>query len=313
MAGGSGAAGSGAGAPGALAVLVVDDEAPARDELAWLLDADPRIGLVRAVDGGAEALRALDAQAFDAVFCDVRMPGLDGLDLARVLGRFAAPPQVVFVTAHEGHAVDAFDLRATDYLLKPVRPDRLAEAVRRVVETIRAARQAPGAAATAPARPGPAGTAALTGAASLAGLTGPVDGPALVGVAGGRSDDGMTTAEDETFPVELGGVTRFVHRSEVRYAVAQGDYVRLHTAGGGHLVRVSLSTLEERWAAAGFVRIHRSTLVATAYVDELRMDDGHCTVRLGDRVLPVSRRHTRALRDRLIRAASLTRAPGRSG
>src|SRR5262245_10486526 len=100
--------------PGALAVLVVDDEAPARGELAWLLDADPRVRLVRAVDDGAEALRALDSEPFDAVFCDIRMPGLDGLDLARVLGRFAEPPQVVFVTAHEGHAVDAFDLRATD-------------------------------------------------------------------------------------------------------------------------------------------------------------------------------------------------------
>ncbi|WP_241842444.1 LytTR family DNA-binding domain-containing protein [Pseudofrankia sp. BMG5.36] len=291
--------------PGALAVLVVDDEAPARDELDWLLTADPRVRLVRTVDDGAEALRALDAEAFDAVFCDVRMPGLDGLDLARVLGRFAAPPQVVFVTAHEGHAVDAFDLRATDYLLKPVRPDRLAEAVRRVVETIRAARQTPGTlAAMTPARPGIARAAASVGPS--------IEAPAVAaGPAGGRADGGTTAAEDETFPVELGGVTRFVHRSEVRYAVAQGDYVRLHTATGGHLVRVSLSTLEERWAAAGFVRIHRSTLVALAHVDELRMDDGHCTVRLGDRVLPVSRRHTRALRDRLVRAASLTRAPGR--
>jgi len=274
--------------PGTLAVLVVDDEAPARDELAWLLGADPRIRLVRAVGDGAEALRALDTEAFDAVFCDVRMPGLDGLDLARVLGRFAAPPQVVFVTAHEGHAVDAFDLRATDYLLKPVRPDRLAEAVRRVAETLRAARR-------------PAGPHARTPSVRSA------------GTAGGRADDGAAIADDETFPVELGGVTRFVHRSEVRYAVAQGDYVRLHTAAGGHLVRVSLSTLEERWAAAGFVRIHRSTLVALAHVDELRMDDGRCAVRLGDRLLPVSRRHTRALRDRLIRAASLTRAPGRPG
>ncbi|MBL7522893.1 response regulator transcription factor [Frankia sp. CNm7] len=282
--------------PGALAVLVVDDEAPARGELAWLLDADPRIRLVRAVDDGAEALRALDAEPFDAVFCDIRMPGLDGLDLARVLGRFAEPPQVVFVTAHEGHAVDAFDLRATDYLLKPVRPDRLAEAVRRVDAAIRSAHRAP---------VGPSSRGAGAG-----------DGPgaAVVGRATEAEAETETAAvADETFPVELGGVTRFVHRSQVRYAVAQGDYVRLHTATGGHLVRVSLSTLEERWAAAGFVRIHRSTLVALACVDELRMEDGRCAVRLGDRVLPVSRRHTRALRDRLIRAASLTRGPGRDG
>lgn len=283
----------------ALTALVVDDEAPARGELAWLLDADPRIGRVRAVDGGAEALRALDAEPFDVIFCDIRMPGLDGLDLARVLSRFAEPPQVVFVTAHEGHAVDAFDLRATDYLLKPVRPDRLAEAVRRVSEVLWAS-QAQGGTATATLAPG------LPGGPAPAAITPLAAGP-------GRVDESPPVPEDETFPVELGGVTRFIHRSQVRYAVAQGDYVRLHTATGGHLVRVSLTTLEERWAAAGFVRIHRSTLVALAYVDELRMDNGRCFVRLGDRVLPVSRRHTRALRDRLIRAASLTRAPGRSG
>jgi DNA-binding LytR/AlgR family response regulator len=72
-------------------------------------------------------------------------------------------------------------------------------------------------------------------------------------------------------------------------------------------VRIPLTTLEERWADAGFVRIHRSTLVALPHVDEIRVDGGRCAVRLGDRVLQVSRRHTKELRDRLVRAASLTR------
>ena len=70
----------------------------------------------------------------DALFLDIRMPGLTGLDLARVLARFRQPPPVVFVTAYDDHAVDAFDLHAVDYVMKPVRPERLAEAVRRVVE-----------------------------------------------------------------------------------------------------------------------------------------------------------------------------------
>jgi DNA-binding LytR/AlgR family response regulator len=104
---------------------------------------------------------------------------------------------------------------------------------------------------------------------------------------------------DELISVELAGVTRFVRRSHVRYVEAQGDYARLHTAAGSHLLRVPLSALEERWAEAGFVRIHRSTLVALAHVDEVRLSDGRCSVRLGDDVLPVSRRHTRELRDRL--------------
>jgi len=72
-------------------------------------------------------------------------------------------------------------------------------------------------------------------------------------------------------------------------------------------VRIPLSVLEERWAAAGFVRIHRSTLVSITHVDEIRIESGRCAVRLGDHVLQVSRRHTKDLRDRLVRAASLTR------
>jgi DNA-binding LytR/AlgR family response regulator len=300
----------GAGLPAAaapLTALVVDDEAPARGELAWLLDADPRVGCVRAVDGGAEALRALETRRFDVVFCDILMPDLDGLDLARVLARFAEPPQVVFVTAHESHAVEAFELRATDYLLKPVRPERLAEAVRRVAAATRP-----------PGRPRDRGAGWESRPAQQPGAPGGPGAPGALADSGSPGAGGPWAGEaeppaDETFPVELGGVTRFVHRSEVRFVVAQGDYVRLYTATGAHLVRTSLTTLEERWGGAGFVRIHRSTLVALAFVDELRMDDGRCMVRLGDRMLPVSRRHTRALRDRLVRAASLTRGAGRLG
>jgi DNA-binding LytR/AlgR family response regulator len=244
-----------------LRALVVDDELPALEELAYLLRRDPRIGSLRTASSGAEALRALEAEAVDVVFCDVRMPGLDGLDLARVLARFSQRPQVVFVTAYDRHAIDAFDLRATDYVMKPVRPERLAEAVRRVVESA------------------------------------------------GPSGDGTNRVEDETIAVELGGVTRFVQRSQVRFVEAHGDYARLHTTTSSHLVRIPLTTLEERWAEAGFVRIHRSTLVALPHVDEIRVDGGRCAVRLGDRVLQVSRRHTKELRDRLVRATSLSRDP----
>ncbi len=245
---------------GGLRALVVDDELPALEELAWLLRQDDRIGSIRMASSGADALRALEGEAVDVVFCDINMPGLDGMDLARVIARFARRPQVVFVTAHDEHAVDAFSLDATDYVMKPVRPDRLAEAVRRVV----------------------------------AGASGDSDGP------------NAAEPEDETIPVELGGVTRFVSRSQIRYAQAQGDYARLHTETGSHLVRIPLSTLEERWGPAGFVRIHRSTLVSMAHVKEVRMDRGRCTVVLGDTELQVSRRHTRQLRDRLLRSPRTT-------
>ena len=93
----------------------------------------------------------------------------------------------------------------------------------------------------------------------------------------------------------------------LRYAEAQGDYARLHTPTESHLVRIPLTTLEERWRDAGFVRIHRSLLVALAHVDEVRLGGGRCTVVVGGDELPVSRRHTRELRDLL----PATRGPGR--
>jgi DNA-binding LytR/AlgR family response regulator len=242
-------------APAGLRVLVADDEAPAREELAWLLGHHPAVSTVHTASSGAEVLKALEDLDVDALFLDIRMPGLDGLDVARVLARFKAPPKVVFVTAYDEHAVEAFDLRAVDYLLKPVRAERLAEAVRRV-------------------------------------------GDAL-----GAGTDPVTTDDDETIAVELGGVTRFVQRSDVRFVEAQGDYARLHTAGESHLVRVPLTTLEQQWAAAGFVRIHRSHLVSLRHIDEMRVDSGHWTVRVGDDILQVSRRHSRELRDMLVRHA----------
>jgi DNA-binding LytR/AlgR family response regulator len=240
--------------PGGLRALVVDDEAPALSELTYLLRQDQRIGDIRTASNGADALRALDSTPVDVVFCDIKMPGLDGMALARVLARFAERPQVVFVTAYDEHAVDAFEVRATDYVMKPVRAARLSEAVRRVVTAL----------------------AAATGAGQ--------SGPAV---------------PDETIPVGLGGVTTFIKRSQVRYAQAHGDYARLHTATSSHLVRTSLTTLEERWAEAGFVRIHRSTLVSLPQVDAVITGRGGCKVRLGDVELQVSRRHLRDLRDRL--------------
>jgi len=237
-----------------LRALVVDDEAPALSELTYLLRQDDRIGDIRTASNGADALRVLESAPVDVVFCDIKMPGLDGMALARVLARFADRPQVVFVTAYDEHAVDAFEVRATDYVMKPVRAARLSEAVRRVVTAL----------------------AAATGTDS----SGPV-------------------VADETIPVGLGGVTTFIKRSQVRYAQAQGDYARLHTATGSHLVRTSLTTLEERWAEAGFVRIHRSTLVSLPQVDAVIAGHGGCKIRLGDVELQVSRRHLRDLRDRL--------------
>jgi two-component system, LytTR family, response regulator len=117
---------------GALDVLVVDDEAPALGDLSRLLRSVPGIGEVSTAASAQDALRALAERPVDAVFLDVRMPGIDGLELARVLRRFETPPSVVFVSAYETGAVGAFELKALDYLMKPVSSRRLAEAVDRV-------------------------------------------------------------------------------------------------------------------------------------------------------------------------------------
>ncbi len=242
--------------PSGLRVLVVDDEQPVCDELAFLLARDPRVSRVDTASSGAAALRLLEGGHIDALFLDIAMPDLTGLDVARVLARFRAPPAVVFVTAHEDFAVEAFELDAVDYVLKPVAGGRLAEAVRRV-----AAQHEAGAAGEA--------------------------------------------HTDDVLPVERGGVTRFVARSEVVWVEANGDYARLHTASDSHLVRVPLSALERRWAGSGFVRIHRSLLVDTNRVLEVRTDSGRTVVLLpgpgGPVSLQVARRHARELRDLLVR------------
>ena len=257
-----------------LRVLVVDDEAPARDELGFLLEREPGVaGVVKAGDA-TEALRELHHGDVQAVFLDISMPGLDGLELARILGRFASPPPVVFVTAHEQHAVEAFELHAVDYLLKPVRAERLSDALQRV-------RAAVGAAAAPVAAPVAVTASAAADAAA--------DAAAL---------DDLSVVE-----CDIAGRTRFVRREDVRYVEAAGDYARLHTATDSYLVRLSLATIESRWTAAGFCRVHRRYLVNVASVVELRSDHAGTEVLVGDRLLPVSRRLVRDVRDRLRRAA----------
>src|SRR5688500_8391655 len=114
-------------------VLAVDDELPALADLVRMLEASPAVEHVESAASAAEALVALgDGETIDAVFLDVRMPGLDGLELARVLRRFERPPAVVFVSAFDDAAVDAFELDALDYLVKPVSRRRLDEAIERV-------------------------------------------------------------------------------------------------------------------------------------------------------------------------------------
>ncbi|MDF2561410.1 MAG: DNA-binding response regulator [Microbacterium sp.] len=231
-------------------VLVADDETPALDELVHLLRTDPRIGEILTASSGAEALRLMSERAVRIAFLDIHMPGLSGTDLARALHGLASPPAVVFVTADDAKAVEAFELRAADYLLKPVRAARLRQAVDRVVEL---------------------GDAAASG-------------------------------DDEVLPVTVGSTVRFVRRSDVTWVQAQGDYSRLHTGDdAGHLVRIPISELETRWADAGFLRIHRSSLVRVSAVTEARLSGAEAAVSIGALSLQVSRRMVPTVREALLR------------
>lgn len=265
-------------------VLCVDDEQPAVDELAYLLGRDERVGEVLTCTSATEALQRLQETLVDAVFLDIQMPALTGLELAGVLSRFRTPPALVFVTAHEEHAVAAFGLRAVDYVLKPVRPERLAETLDRL-----------------------AGDGAGRGAGAAGGAHGAGGpDPAATSAAGTGAED------DHQIAVELGGVTRFVRRRDITHVEAQGDYARLHTPGASHLVRIPLTQLEQEWGPAGFLRIHRSLLVNLARIREVRVEVGRWSVVVGGGEGPgagegvelgVSRRHTRQLKDRLTRSA----------
>jgi two-component system response regulator LytT len=138
--------------PSLLRALVVDDEAPARSELRYLLDEAGGVEVVGEAASAAEALQLIGALHYDVVFLDIEMPGMSGVQLAEALASRKRPPAVIFVTAYSTHAVKAFEVAATDYLVKPVQVKRLRQALERL-QAAPAERPAPTRAPQAPARP----------------------------------------------------------------------------------------------------------------------------------------------------------------
>lgn len=248
-----------------LRVLAVDDEQSQLHDLARLLSQSPSVGAVECAADGIDALAKLSSQAFDAIFLDVRMPDLDGLELARVLRRFATPPQLVFVSAYDSAAVDAFELRALDYLLKPVGRRRLEEALERVVSAI---------------------------GHTAAGAEVKVD----PGAANGRDGEIVAVAS-----VRAPGSTRLIARSSILYAQSHGDFVRIVTEDGRYLLRNTMADLEKRWESFGFVRVHRQYLANLNKAVELQPQlGGTAALHFGTtHSVPVARRHVADLTKRL--------------
>ncbi len=212
--------------------IIVDDEPLAREGLRGMLESVEGVELVGEFGSAAEARPALASLFPDLLLLDVQMPRMTGLRFAEVLGSDPLP-LVVFVTAHDSFAVEAFDTRAVDYLLKPVNPVRLARALDRVRDQLAVIRE--------PVAPAGAGTDGSGGAKSISRLM-------------CRSGDRVV----------------FVRVEEIQWVESAGNYVVVHTASDRHIVRETMTTLEQGLSARGFIRLNRSLIVNVEAVVELR-------------------------------------------
>ncbi len=249
---------------GGLAILAVDDEPRALAEVKRLLETSASVDRVATATSAKEALVFLSGGRYDALFLDVAMPEIEGMALARLLRRFADPPAVIFLTGHPDAAVEAFEVQALDFLLKPVTRERLESALTRVEQHARGGGTRPPAPAAEP-------RAAAAGPDVVA-----VDNP-------------------------KGAGKRLVRLETISFAQANGDYARIVCDEGRYLLRAPLSQLERDWAGSGYVRVHRAYLVNLKHAVELRaqLNSTAVLVMRNGTEIPVARRHVAALRRRL--------------
>ena len=216
-----------------LRVLIVDDERPARDLIATLLRSEPGVEIVGQSPNGRAAVEDIGRLAPDLIFLDVQMPGLDGFEVLARLPEHGRP-LVVFVTAHDQHAVRAFEVHALDYLLKPFEYDRLRQAVRRAREQLTAG--------------------------ELAAQQGRIS--ALLAEVQKRAGswDRIALRDNER--------TLFVRPGEIDWIEAEGNYLRVHLGARSFLLRETMHRAEARLAGKRFVRINRSTLLNLERIKE---------------------------------------------
>jgi two-component system, LytTR family, response regulator len=225
--------------PERIRAIIVDDESLARDGIRIRLEREPDVEVVGEFGQVRPALELLRAQPVDLVFLDVQMPGASGFELVECLGGEAAPA-VVFVTAYADYAVEAFRVRALDYLLKPVDDERFRRALDTVREHLRLRLE------------GELGRRVRSAIESA-----------------GQPPVGARRTVDR-IAVKANGTIRFVETGEIDWLEADGDYVRLHAGRESHLVRSTLSELQAQLDPSLFARIHRSTVVRLDRIREMQ-------------------------------------------
>lgn len=255
-----------------LRVLIVDDEPLARQRIADLLAREPNVEVVGEATNGEGAIDEIRELDPDLVFLDVQMPGKSGFDVVREIGPDRMPA-TIFVTAYDRYALDAFDVAAVDYLVKPFDDERFEAAFRRARRLVRLER---------------VGEMATRLRAVLE---------------GGRPEGGVGRTQPflERIAVESRGQIRVVPVDRIDYITANGPYVTLHAGQDTHVLRERMQTLEERLDPRLFFRIHRSTIVRIDRIEALlRAGGGDYAVRLrGGAELSVSRGRVEELEHRL--------------
>ncbi len=219
----------------AIRAVIVDDERLARKKIQMFAAAHDDLEIVAECSNGATAVEAIGALHPDVVFLDVRMPRMDGFAVLRQLPRHAIP-RIVFVTAHGEHAIEAFEVEAIDYLLKPFDRRRFDQTLDRIRRERRAHED----------------TDLRRRLVDLLDRLEPT------------ADSKLTQ-----FVVTAKGKMLFVDPANVQWIGAEGKYVRLHTAAGSHLLREAIGELERRLDGQEFLRIHRSTIVNVRSVKEI--------------------------------------------
>lgn len=226
-------------------VLIVDDERLARRRLLRLLEGRSGIGEVGEATNGLEAVRVIEADRPDLVFLDIQMPDLDGFGVVETIGP-EAMPLVIFVTAYDQYALDAFEVSACDYLLKPFENSRFEAALERALARLAEHRSH----------------------SLYERLSCLLDGHRLS--RGAEPTAGEGEPFRRRFTLHRRGEIFFLPVDDVDWIGAEGAYVRLHTGERSHLVRGTLGRLENELDPARYVRIHRSTIVRIDRVEALR-------------------------------------------